>query len=85
MSGLWIIWGVGFGTGAMATYLGCILFCRRILKEEGELVRYLAGNQAKELDDAALNSFLKAWSQHMEGYEVGKYSRDLSNGIEGDN
>ena len=63
----WFIWVAGFGTGAFAAYLGCILFCRRILREEGELVAFLQRKADSELDDAALRSFVKAWKWDMEG------------------
>lgn len=33
MSILWIMWGVGFATGGMATYLNCVLFAKAIVKD----------------------------------------------------
>jgi hypothetical protein len=48
--GLWLIWIGGFLTGGGATYLGCCLFCRRILREEAELVKYLGDKAHRPLD-----------------------------------
>ena len=45
MSGLWIIWGTGFATGSMLSYLACILFCRRIFSEEASLAQFFQSKQ----------------------------------------
>ncbi len=45
MEFLWLMWIIGFMTGSISSYLGCVLFCRRILKEEVELMDYLRRKQ----------------------------------------
>lgn len=71
MDAMWMIWGIGFGTGAGATYLGCILFCRRILSEEGELIAFFERKKARQIDDSALDAFVREWERQMERKKYG--------------
>lgn len=43
---IWMIWGIGFGTGGMVVYLGCLLFARRMLKEESLMLNHLLERQS---------------------------------------
>ena len=74
MEAMWMIWGIGFGTGAVATYLGCILFCRRLLKEEGELVAFFERKKGRQMEESALDSVLQEWERQLERK---KYGTDL--------
>lgn len=38
MSGLWLAWGLGVGTGALFTYLLGLVFIRAVLRTEKESV-----------------------------------------------